>query len=207
MRGRTGAGALCAALLLLGACGDGDGAAPARCTRTCTTTDECCSTPPCDKGESATICSGGLCRMVGCTTDADCSGGGGGLKETCKQVSRWGLNWGACGFFCNKDSDCPKLAGYTLKCVTGNPQIPSFTSCGLGCTVDSDCPKISGVTLKCIDSNYCSVDVGAFLCKTDADCGSSKHSRCDVSSGLCTCTSDQACNPSGGSTYKCSKSY
>jgi hypothetical protein len=170
------------------------GAGPTLCQRTCSTTDNCCDAGTCGSGQSAQTCSGGLCRYVGCSSNADCSN----LKGTqCEKVSYLGNTLGFCVTVCTADSECTS----PQKCVTATVESKSVKLCATACATDSECS--SG--LQCVRKTWCNYRNGLTgPCLSDQDCGTeSGNTKCDLASGVCVCTNSSTCPSSGGVSGTC----
>ncbi len=171
------------------------------CLRSCKTVDNCCAKPPCDKGMASYSCEKGYCKYIGCKSDSDCFSGT--VKVgTCEKSTAGGYSVGTCGLWCTKDSECSS----PLKCVM---PIKNYGKkmCGFACKKDADCLS---ATLKCVNNSYCATKTSTpDKCTKDSQCPSiAGLSKCNTTSGQCTCESDQKCQDAlkaAGGTYKCVK--
>lgn len=205
-------------LPLLVMCGDDGNEIPGPttpyCQQECSKADDCCKTPPCDQGQNAEQCLSGICKYVGCTSDADCTDPTGGMFAMtwkCEKAQYEGRTVGMCLPACTQDTDCPKIPilNIQLVCRSMTQYGQTFNMCAIPCKADADC---AAMKLKCKDASYCDMFSSvAEVCKSDADCATRVgEKKCDVASGECTCESDQACidgYKAIGSTnsYKCTK--
>lgn len=170
------------------------------CRRTCNITDDCCATPPCDKGRHAEVCKAGMCALVGCKTDTDCIVVG-AADGTCKQVTdkARGMTYGLCGDWCTTDAQCSSSGE---KCVA-RLLSSGDRLCGTPCTTDAQCLP----TLVCVEGKFCGRKEQR-RCSSDADCpGAEGMSRCYAAWGRCYCASDATCQvalgPLRGGTWTC----
>lgn len=166
---------VCALSLLalsLAACSDGDEefASVKLCQKTCSKVDECCPTPPCDKGMTAQACEGGHCKLVGCTADADCA-----LipKAKCFQIAAGSVSYGSCAIPCAQDSECALLQ---LKCLAAGYCGKAGSSATSGCTSDAQCAGVPG-------HGKCDLASGTCICVDDQTC----QSALGVAGGTYTC--------------------
>lgn len=206
-------------LLVVAACGDdGDEIPPNEvpyCQQECAKADDCCATPPCDKGADAEACLSGICKFVGCSADTDCKDPtNGSLKMTwkCEKATYEGRTVGACIPTCAVDTDCPKVpfVNIQLLCKPVSQYGHTANMCALPCKTDTDCGLLK---LKCKDATFCDWTSAAATaeCTSDADCANNVgHKRCDVARGTCYCESDQTCTADFQAigdkhTYKCLK--
>ena len=148
-----------------------------RCIGKCTKDSHCCHGLTCTPNMYS--CTKQRCKPSGCKGDKECIGG-----RTCRQVPVTStFSMGVCGFWCTADSQCAAPE----KCVFEWVGVPA-KECGRPCTSDTQCTAGEN----CKDKKYC-VDK-AVSCRSNADCGKFPWMDvCDVTSGMCGCSSDEAC--------------
>jgi hypothetical protein len=205
-------------LIVVAACGDDGNEIPANevpyCQQECTKADDCCATPPCDKGADAEACISGICKFVGCSADTDCKDPTGGTLKMvwkCETAKFEGRTVGMCIPTCSADTDCPKIpfVNIQLVCKAVTQYNHTANTCVIPCTSDQAC---SAFQSKCNSAGYCDWFSAAEPdCKSDADCATHVgQKKCDVARGACYCESDQLCTADYQAigdthTYKCLK--
>jgi len=127
------------------------------CQRVCQTTDDCCTTPPCDQQYPSMKCVDGSCKNNGCANNAACA-----VIPGTECIDIGSSMPKVCGFPCTKDEECASHPGMTT-CIDG--KLCGATASNGQCTSDADCASWGAATNghdKC-SNGYC-------ICSSDAKC-------------------------------------